>query len=113
MQDINLNQLKLKVNETWKDEKITSFKSSNDEDVINEAYLDEKLSKLEGHLSLLEKITTNLKYLPTNSLWKKVLLQRAVKTIIQILYDKGLFDFFPNADVLKAFLFVVRRRPDI
>ena len=32
----------------------------------------------------------------------------------QILYDKGSFDSFPNADkVLKDFLFVIRRRPDL
>ena len=39
------------------------------------------------------------------------LIQRAVKTTIQILYDKGLFDNFANADkVLEAFLFVTRGR---
>ena len=39
-----------------KDEKIaTNFEVFNAEDVINEAYLDEKLIKLDRHLSLLEK----------------------------------------------------------
>ena len=34
-----------------------------------------------------------------------------MKTTIQILYDKGLFDNFPNADnVLKDFMFVTRRK---
>ena len=48
---INLNQLKLKVNDTYKnDEKITNFEPSNDENVINKAYLDEKLSKIEVHI---------------------------------------------------------------
>ena len=37
-----------------------------------------------------------------------------MKTTLQILYDKGLLDNFPNADkVLKDFLFVTRRRPDL
>ena len=37
-----------------------------------------------------------------------------MKTTIQILYDKGLFDNFQNADeVLKDFLFTTRRRPDL
>ena len=37
-----------------------------------------------------------------------------MKTTIQILYDRGLFDEFPYADsVLKDFLFVTRRRVDL
>ena len=40
-----------------------------------------------------------------------ILIQRAVKTTIQILYDKGLFDDYANADkVLEYFLFTSRRR---
>ena len=42
---------------------------------------------------------------------EEILIQRAVKPTIQILYDKGLFDSYDNADeVLKDFLFVERRR---
>ena len=37
-----------------------------------------------------------------------------MKTTIQILYDKGLIDKFQNADkVVKDFLFITRRRPDL
>ena len=44
---------------------------------------------------------------------EEVLIQRAVKTTIQILYDKGLFDNYDNADeVIKDFLFT-RRPPDL
>ena len=52
-QDFNINQLKLEVHDTYKkDEKITkNFKPTNDEDVINKAYLDEKLKKIDGHIS--------------------------------------------------------------
>ena len=73
MPDESINQLKLAVHDTYKkDEKLTTrFEPSNDEDVNNKAYLDEKLSETDGHLSFLEKITTNLTYTTTNNLWKK------------------------------------------
>ena len=53
VQDTNLNQLKLDVHDTYKeDEKLTAnFKPGKDKDVINKAYLDEKLSKIQGHVS--------------------------------------------------------------
>ena len=42
------------------------------------------------------------------------LIQRSVKTTIQILYDTGLFASFPNADrILKDALFVKRIIPDL
>ena len=45
---------------------------------------------------------------------EEVLIQRAVKTTIQILYDKGLLENYQNADkVLEDFLFTTRRRPDV
>ena len=44
---------------------------------------------------------------------EEILVQRAVKMTIQILYEKGLFDSFPYADkVLKDFS-VKRRRLDL
>ena len=62
---------------------------------------------MEGHLYLLGKDYNNE---PT----EEVLIQRAVKTAIQVPYNKGLFDNFPNADrVLKVFFPVVRRRSDL
>ena len=47
LQDLNSNQLKLEVNDTYKkDEKITTnFVAVKDEDIINKGYLDEKLKK--------------------------------------------------------------------
>ena len=43
-----------------------------------------------------------------------ILIQRAVKKTIQILYDKGLFDHYTKADkVLEDFLFTTRRRGDL
>ena len=45
---------------------------------------------------------------------EEILFRRAVKTTIQVLYDRGLFDNYANADkVLEDFLFVTRRRGDL
>ena len=57
LQDLIFNQLKLEVHDTYKkDEKTTTyFEAVNDEDVIKKSSLDEKLLKLNGHLSKLEK----------------------------------------------------------
>ena len=45
LQDLNINQLRLEVRDSYKkDEKITlNFVAVDDEDVINKAHLDEKL----------------------------------------------------------------------
>ena len=113
LQDLNINQLKLEVHDTYKkDEKITTiFKPSNNEDVINKAYLDEKLSKINGHLSFIEKDYNEFKLQHNKQNVEDILIQRAVKTTIEILYDKGLFDNFQNANkVLEDFLFTTRRR---
>ena len=70
LQDLNINNLKLEVLDTFKkDEKLTTnFEPVDDSDVINKAYLDEKLIKINGHISKLEKITTKLNYNTTNNL---------------------------------------------
>ena len=116
LQDANISQLKLEIHDTYKkDEKITTnFKAVNDEDVINKRYLDEKLEKIEGHLSKLEKDYNEFKLQYNKQSVEEILIQRAVKTSIQILYDKGLFDNYANADkVLEDFLFKTRRRGDL
>ena len=116
LQDLNINQLKLEVHDTYKkDEKIkTNFEPVDKEDVINKAYLDSKLLKIDGHLSKLEKDFNEFKLQYNKQNVEDILIQRAVKTTIQILYDKGLFDKFQNADkVLEDFLFTTRRRPDL
>ena len=116
LQDSNINQLKLEVHDTYKkDEKITTiFGAVNDEDVVNKGYLDEKLIKIDGHLSKLEKDYNEFKLEHNKQNVEDILIRRAVKTTIQILYDKGLFDKFQNADkVLEDFLFTTRRRGDL
>ena len=115
LQDLNINNSKLEVLDTYKkDEKLTTnFEPVDDSDVINKAYLDSKLIKIDGHLSKVEK-NFNEFLLQYKQIIEDVLIQRAVKTTIQILYDKGLFDNYANADkVLEDFLFTSRRRGDL
>ena len=116
LQDSNINELKLEVHDTYKkDEKLTTnFDAVDNSDVINKGYLDEKLLKINGHLSKLEKDYNEFKKQYNKQAVEDILVQRAVKTTIQILYDKGLFDNYDNADkVLEDFLFVTRRRGDL
>ena len=116
LQDLNINQLKLEVHDTYrKDEKITTnFEAVDNEDVINKSYLDSKLMKIDGHLSKLEKDYNEIKLQYNKRNVEDILIQRAVKTTIQIFYDKGLFDNYANADnVLEDFLFTTRRRGDL
>ena len=116
LQDLSINQLKLEVHDTYKkDEKITTkFEPVDNEDVINKGNLDSNLLKIDGHLSKLEKDYNEFKLQYNKQNVESILIQRAVKTTIQISYDKGLFDTFQNADkVLEDFLFTTRRRPDL
>ena len=116
LQDANISQLKFEVHDTYKkDEKITTnFEPTDNSDVINKGYLDEKLIKIDGHLSKLEKDYNEFKLQYNKQNIEDILIQRAVKTTIQILHDKGLFDNYANADkVLEDFLFTTRRRGDL
>ena len=115
LQHANISQLKLEVHDTYKkDEKITTnFEPNDNEDVINKGYLDEKLIKRDGHLSKLETDYNEFKLQYNKQNVEDILIQRAVKTTIQILYDKGLFDHYTNADKVLDFLFTTRRRGDL
>ena len=112
LQDANISQLKLEVHDTYKkDEKLTTdFEPVDNEDVINKGYLDSKLLKIDGHLSKLEKDYNEFIKQYDKQAVEDILVRRAVKTTIQILYDKGLFDHYTNSDkVLEDFLFTTRR----
>ena len=101
LQDLNNNQLKLKEDDICKkkDEKLTTnFGPVNDEDVINEAYLDEKLKKIDGQLSLLGNDYNEFKLQNNKQSVEGILLRRAVKTTIRILCDEGMCDNYANAD---------------
>ena len=54
--------------------------------------------KIDCHLSKLEKDYNEFKLQYNKQNVEDLLIQRAVKTTKQILYDKGLFDEFQNAD---------------
>ena len=116
LQDLNINNLKLEIHDTYKkDEKLTTnFEPDDESDVINKGYLDDKLLKINSHISKLEKDFNEFKLQYNKQNVEDILIQRAVKTTIQIPYDKGLFDNIQNADkVLEDFLFTTRRRPDL
>ena len=113
LQDSNINQLKLEVHDTYKkDEKITTnFEAIDDSDVINKAYLDDKLKKIDGHIAYIEKDYNEFKKQYNKQNVEEILIQRAVKTTIQILYDRGLFDNYANADkVLEVFFYNKAKR---
>ena len=116
LQDLKINQLKLGIHDFLKkgEQISTNFEPVDNEDVLNKAYLDEKLRKIDGHISCIEKDYNGFKSLYNKQSVENVLIQRAVKTTIQILYDKGFFDKYANADkVLEYFLFTTRRRGDL
>ena len=85
--------MKLRVHDTYKkDEQIpTKFEPTDESDVMNKAYLDEKLRKIDGHMPYIEKIYNEFELQHNKQKVEVILFQRAVKMTIQILYDKGLF----------------------
>ena len=107
--------MKLKFHDSYKnDEKTTTkFEPINDVDVVNKACPDEILWNINCHISSLEKKYNEFKLPSDKQSIVDVLIKRAVKTTVQMLYDRGLFDSFSNAgEVLKAFLFLARRKSD-
>ena len=107
--------MKLEVHDTYKEhEKITNFESTDNSNVINKAYLDEKLLGIDSHMSIIEKDYNEFKLHYNKQSVKENLFRRAVGTNFQILYDKRLFDNYANTDeVLKDFLFVTRHKGDL
>ena len=92
----------------------TNFEATHDSDVINKAYLGDKLKKIDGHIAYIERDYNEFKKQYNKQSVEEILIQRAVKTTMQMLYDKGLFDNFQNADkVLEDFVFTTRRRGDL
>ena len=69
---------------------------------------------MDGHICYNEKDYNQFKLQYNKQNVEDILIQRAVKTTIQILYDKGLFDNYANADkVSEDFLFTTRRRGEL
>ena len=100
MQGLSLNQLKLKINDTYKtDEKrATKVEAVNDEDVINKFYPD-------GNSSI-----TNVQITYIETGYNEFQLHNSKQSVdYTIFYDKRLYDKYENADeVLKNYLFVER-----
>ena len=98
MQDIDPNQIKLKENDIYKkDAKITTkFEPSYPEDFINKRYLETKLPEVKGNKSQTEKDFIVIENFEISK--EEALIQRAVKTTIRTLRDKGLFDNYDFAD---------------
>ena len=116
VQDMNMNHSKLEIHDTYKRDEIitTNFEPIDDKYVINKGYVDEKVLKLNGLFSLFEKNYNEFSINYNKQSVEEIIIQRAVKTTIQILHDKKLFNGFPNAEkVLKDFLFVTKRRSDL
>ena len=108
-QVINFNQLKLRINDTYKQNEITTtnFQPSNPDHTINKGYLHTELVEINGHLWCLEKKCNGFR-LRCDSQAKQsdeIPTKKAVKTNKQILYDKGLVKLNKNEDeVLKDYL---------
>ena len=70
LQDMTVNQLKLEVHDTYKKDEniIMNLKPVIDESVISKTFSEEKISKINCHLPLLKKFTTNLNYNTTNNM---------------------------------------------
>ena len=102
---LTFSKLKLKVHDIFtKDEKTTKFKAVNDENVINNTCLDEKLSEIESNFSYTEKHHNDFEILSNKQSVEEVLIQRVEKTTIRILYHMDLIDKYDSVDeVLKDF----------
>ena len=115
VQEININQLELEVHDSYEKENTkTVFEPISSENVMNKAYTDENLIKINGHFVIIRKRIQRIQIQYNKQSLEEILFQRAVKTTIQIVYDKSLFDNFPNAEkVLEDFLSITRRRADL
>ena len=90
-----------------RDEKITTnFEPNINEDLTNKGYLDEKLLKINSKISSLENDYNECKLQYNKQSVEEVLVQRAVKTTIQLLYDKDLFDNYANGDKVSEGFFI-------
>ena len=69
---------------------------------------------MDGHISYIQKDHNEFKLQYNKQNVEDISIQRAVKTTIQILYDKGVFDNYAKADkVLEDFVFTTMRRGEL
>ena len=72
----------------------TKFEPTEHSDVLNKFYLDEKIKKIDAHTSSNKIYYSEFKLQYNKQSVEETLNQRAVKTIIQIHYDKGISIIF-------------------
>ena len=81
--------------------------------------MDENLSKIECHISIIEKDYNEFKLKKNKQSVEEILIEKTVKTTIQLRYARGLFDTYNHGnahEVLKDYLLNEvndRRRPDL
>ena len=72
------------------------------------------MKKIDGLIPYTENDYNEFKLQYNKQSVEEISIHRAAKTTIEILYDKGLFDIYANAEkVLEDFLFVTWRRGDL
>ena len=78
LQDLIINHLKFEIHDTYKkDEKITAnIETTDDSYVINKAYLDDKIEKIDGHIAYIEKDYNELKKHYNKQSVEKILVQK-------------------------------------
>ena len=87
----------------------TNFEASNPENVMNKKNFDTNLAGLNGKISYIGENYNEFKLHNNEQSIKEALFERAVETLIQMLYGGGLFNKYDNADVvLKDYLFFER-----
>ena len=68
---------------------------------------------MNGPLSKLEKDYNEFKLHYNKQSIEEVLIQTALKTTVEKLYDKGLFDNYDNADEVSKFFLLLTQKLDL
>ena len=113
---MNIDQIKLEVQDTYKkdEKKTTDFEAVDDKYVINKAYLDEKLKKIEEHISYIEKDYNKFILQYNKQSLEGILIQRAVKQRYKYFMIRDYLIIFKMViRFLEDFLFATRRRGDL
>ena len=83
------------------------------ENVINKANIDQKILYINGHLSNLKKYSNEFEVQHNKQSVEEALVQKTVKTTIDILYDEGLIDNYANAEKVLEVFFTTRLGSDL
>ena len=91
IQDVSFSQLILEVHDTFKkvEKTTTNFQPTDNTDVIDKTHMDKNLSKTQVQISHFGTDYNDFKLEDNKQSIESVLIQRAMKTTVQILYYKG------------------------